>query len=277
MLQGRTRIRVAGGTVPVEELCIGQPVLVLSPDGRLVPKAIVWIGHRSVDCRHHPSPHLVWPVRIRAGTFGGEVPCRDLFLSPDHAVFVDGALIPVKHLINDGSIEQIPMDKVTYFHIELQEHSVLLAEDLPTESYLETGDRSKFPMGQSSRRCSLISPPACGKQPDARRWSSQAQHSMRYVGASMAPNELTCGHHNNSGANRRGQRRYAINRRSGDFVANRTEQFSARSIPSYQSHAAAREASQLESDKSAQVRDCRRGEFGHVRGDAVCIVTGRAG
>ncbi len=142
-----TRIRVAGGTVPVEELCIGQPVLVLSPDGRLVPKAIVWIGHRSVDCRHHPSPHLVWPVRIRAGTFGGEVPCRDLFLSPDHAVFVDGALIPVKYLINDGSIEQIPMDKVTYFHIELQEHSVLLAEDLPTESYLETGDRSKFSNG----------------------------------------------------------------------------------------------------------------------------------
>ena len=122
-----TRIRVPGGTVPVEELCIGEPVLVLSPDSRLVPKPIVWIGHRSVDCRHHPNPHLVWPVRIRAGTFGVEVPCRDLFLSPDHAVFVDGALIPVKYLINGGSIEQVPMDKVTYFHIELQEHSVFRA------------------------------------------------------------------------------------------------------------------------------------------------------
>ena len=142
-----TRIRVTGGTVPVEELCIGEPVLVLTPDGCLMPRPIVWIGHRSVDCRCHPNPHLVWPVRIRAGTFGGEVPCRDLFLSPDHAVFVDDTLIPVKYLINGDSIEQVPMDEVSYFHIELLEHSVLLAEDLPTESYLDTGDRTKFSNG----------------------------------------------------------------------------------------------------------------------------------
>jgi hypothetical protein len=142
-----TRIRVTGGTVPVEELCIGEPVLVLTPDGRLTPRPIVWIGHRSVDCRHHPNPHLVWPVRIRAGAFGPDAPCRDLFLSPDHAVFVDGALIPVKYLINGDSIQQVPLDEVTYFHIELQEHSVLLAEDLPAESYLDTGDRTKFANG----------------------------------------------------------------------------------------------------------------------------------
>ncbi len=142
-----TRIRVAGGNVPVQELCIGEPVLVLAPDGVLMPRPIVWIGHRSVDCRRHPNPHLVWPVRIRAGTFGDDVPCRDLFLSPDHAVFVDGALIPVKYLINGSSIEQVPTDEVTYFHIELQEHSVLLAEDSAAESYLDTGDRTKFSNG----------------------------------------------------------------------------------------------------------------------------------
>jgi hypothetical protein len=89
----------------------------------------------------------VWPVRIRAGAFGPDAPCRDLFLSPDHAVFVDGALIPVKYLINGDSIQQVPLDEVTYFHIELQEHSVLLAEDLPAESYLDTGDRTKFANG----------------------------------------------------------------------------------------------------------------------------------
>jgi hypothetical protein len=142
-----TRIRIDGGNVPVERLHVGDSVLVLTDDGRLVPRPIVWIGYRSVDCRRHPTPHLVWPVRIRAGTFGHGVPCRDLFLSPDHGVFLDSVLIPVKHLINGDRIEQVPVDEVIYFHIEMQTHSVLLAEDLATESYLDTGDRGKFAAG----------------------------------------------------------------------------------------------------------------------------------
>jgi hypothetical protein len=172
-----TRIRVPDGNVPVEGLCIGEPVLVLAPDGRLVPRPIVWIGRRSVDCRHHPNPHMVWPVRIRAGTFGHEVPCRDLYLSPDHAVFVDGTLIPVKYLINDGSIGQMPMDEVTYFHIELQEHSILLAEGLATESYLDTGDRTKFSNG--------------GKQPSlfpdfaTRMWEAAGSAPLVVTGATL--------------------------------------------------------------------------------------------
>jgi hypothetical protein len=33
---------------------------------------------------------------------------------------------------------------VRYFHVELDRHDILLANDLPTESYLDTGDRAKF-------------------------------------------------------------------------------------------------------------------------------------
>ncbi len=56
-------------------------------------------------------------------------------------------LIPVKYLINGTSIEHVPMDHVTYYHVELPRHSVLLAEGLPAESYLDTGDRSNFANG----------------------------------------------------------------------------------------------------------------------------------
>jgi Hint domain len=56
-------------------------------------------------------------------------------------------LIPVKYLINGSSIVQLPMDQVTYYHVELLRHSVLLAEGLPAESYLDTGDRSNFVNG----------------------------------------------------------------------------------------------------------------------------------
>ena len=39
------------------------------------------------------------------------------------------------------------MDSVTYFHVELARHAVLLAEGLPAESYLDTGDRADFDNG----------------------------------------------------------------------------------------------------------------------------------
>jgi len=39
------------------------------------------------------------------------------------------------------------MDEVTYYHVELDDHDLLLAEGLPVESYLDTGDRSNFENG----------------------------------------------------------------------------------------------------------------------------------
>jgi hypothetical protein len=68
-------------------------------------------------------------------------------LSPDHAVLVDGALIPVRYLLNGATIVQEPVDSVRYFHVELAAHDVLLAEGLPCESYLDTGNRAAFANG----------------------------------------------------------------------------------------------------------------------------------
>ena len=36
------------------------------------------------------------------------------------------------------------MSTVTYYHLELERHDVLLAEGLPVESYLDTGNRDAF-------------------------------------------------------------------------------------------------------------------------------------
>jgi hypothetical protein len=104
-----------------------------------------WLGHRRVDCRRHPRPGDAWPIRVRAGAFGENLPHRDLSLSPDHAVFVaPGLLVPVRYLINDATIVQEPVDAITYWHVELPTHDVLLAEGLPVESYLDTGNRGAF-------------------------------------------------------------------------------------------------------------------------------------
>ena len=93
----------------------------------------------------------MFPVRIAANAFGDGLPRRDLFLSPGHAVFVDGVLIPVKCLINDRTVVQVPDDIVTYFHVELDEHDVVYSEGLATESYLDTGNRPSFANGGPSK------------------------------------------------------------------------------------------------------------------------------
>jgi hypothetical protein len=67
-----------------------------------------------------------------------------VFLSPDHAIYFNDVLIPIKHLINGTTIAQVHVDSITYHHIELAEHDVLLAEGLPAESFLDMRDGSKY-------------------------------------------------------------------------------------------------------------------------------------
>jgi hypothetical protein len=59
-------------------------------------------------------------------------------------VFVDGVLIPIRYLVNGRTIAQEKVDAVTYYHVELPRHDVVLADGLPCESYLDTGNRGAF-------------------------------------------------------------------------------------------------------------------------------------
>jgi hypothetical protein len=137
-----TRILTASGEVPVEVLRQGD---LLAVRGGQAP--VVWIGERHVNCRQHPNPSAVWPVRVAAHAFGEGNPHRTLWLSPDHSVMIDDVLIPIRLLINGTSIAQVKMDAVTYYHVELPEHDVLLAEGMPAESYLDVGQRPSFANG----------------------------------------------------------------------------------------------------------------------------------
>jgi autotransporter passenger strand-loop-strand repeat protein len=136
-----TRILTNRGEVTVEDLAVGDLVQTVLA-GTTAP--IVWIGHRQVDCAHHPKPRQIWPVRVAAEAFGPGRPGKELFLSPDHAVYVNEVLIPVKHLINGSTIVQVPVERVTYYHIELPRHDVLLAEGLPAESFLDMRGGSNY-------------------------------------------------------------------------------------------------------------------------------------
>lgn len=141
-----TRIETTRGPVRVEDLAIDDLVVTV----RGVAKPIVWIGHRGVDCRRHPRPERVLPIRIAAGAFAPDVPSNDLLLSPNHAIYIGDVLIPAYCLRNDVTVMQLDRDRIDYFHLELPDHDVVLAEGLPVETYLECGNRHSFANGGGS-------------------------------------------------------------------------------------------------------------------------------
>ena len=136
-----TRIDTPDGPVAVEALREGQPVLTAAGASRLIR----WIGRRQIDLRRHPNPVLARPIRILAGALAPGLPRRDLFVSPDHALMLGGNLIPARLLVNGATIRQDhACQAVTYYHVELDSHDLLLAEGAAAESYLDTGNRTVF-------------------------------------------------------------------------------------------------------------------------------------
>jgi hypothetical protein len=139
-----TMIRTPDGDVAVDTLTVGQGVV--SAAGETKP--IRWIGHRTIDIARHPQPEMVRPIRIAAGALADSIPARDLLVSPDHAMLVDNALIPARLLVNNRSItEEVGATAVTYYHVELDRHDIIIAEGAPSESYLDTGNRDLFANG----------------------------------------------------------------------------------------------------------------------------------
>jgi hypothetical protein len=141
-----TRIRSDVGEVAVEDLRVGDCVLTAA--GAYRP--IRWIGSRAMAPRRHPRPGQAQPVRIRAGALGENKPARDLCVSPGHALCLDmlgEVLVPAVTLVNGSTIVQEDVAHVTYWHVELDGHDILLAEGLPAESYLDCGNRGFFGTG----------------------------------------------------------------------------------------------------------------------------------
>ena len=146
-----TLILTEAGEVPVEALAAGDTIVTASG----APRPIRWIGRRSYGGRFLAGRRSMLPIRIQAGALAHGIPARDLFVSPKHAMFLDGILVPAEALVNGSSITQATaIDKVTYWHIELDSHDIILAEGAPSESFLDEDSRAMFDNaaeGQPSR------------------------------------------------------------------------------------------------------------------------------
>jgi hypothetical protein len=140
-----TRIVTPNGEDAVENLRAGDMVLAMR-DGQAGFEPLRWVGFMDVAVpRNATMAAKTAPILIKAGAIAPGMPARDLRVSPDHAMEVDGHLIPAKHLVNGESIiQEIWCKRVRYFHLELEAHGLLLSEGTWSESYLDDGNRHAF-------------------------------------------------------------------------------------------------------------------------------------
>jgi hypothetical protein len=136
-----TRVRTPLGEMQVEKLKRGD--LILTAQGRAVP--VRWIGRQTVSTIFADSLRVM-PIRIKTGALGCHVPSRDLLLSPDHAVLVGDMLIQAGALVNGVSVvrEANASPAFTYYHVELDDHSLILAENTPAETFVDNVERLAF-------------------------------------------------------------------------------------------------------------------------------------
>ncbi len=136
-----TLIATPEGDKAVETLRAGD--LVLTADGKSAP--VRWMGRQTVSTSF-ADPLRVLPIRIKAGALAEGVPARDLLVSPDHALLVGDVLVQASALVNGVSVlreSKVPTT-FTYHHVELADHSLILAENTPAETFVDNVDRMAF-------------------------------------------------------------------------------------------------------------------------------------
>ncbi|WP_416916091.1 MAG: Hint domain-containing protein [Roseicyclus sp.] len=137
-----TGIATPAGEVAVERLSIGDPIL--TADGRSVP--VRWIGRQTLSKLF--AGDRARPVLIRAGALGQGLPHRDLTVTADHGMILDGFVINAGALVNGTTITRLPLSdlpaRVTYYHVETAAHDVILAHGAPTETFVSYAGRAAF-------------------------------------------------------------------------------------------------------------------------------------
>ncbi|GGC48232.1 Hint domain-containing protein [Chelatococcus reniformis] len=138
-----TRVATPAGPVAIETLRAGD--LVTTPGGEARP--VRWLAMQTVARRSiHANPWAVLPIRIRQGALGDGLPARDLFVSPDHALLIEGCLVQAGALVNGTSVTRhvhAPQSFV-YYHVELDDHALVLVEGVPAETFIDHVSRQCF-------------------------------------------------------------------------------------------------------------------------------------
>ena len=148
-----TKILTKKGYVAIEDLqpkdkLVVQGNIVTDESGeqKITPNSrkcmsVVWKGHFTITSMNRAA----YPVCIKAHALGENKPFEDLYVSPGHRIQVGEQLVEACKLINKKTIiRDKKRQSVTYYHIELKNHSIICANGVFAESYADVSNRSAF-------------------------------------------------------------------------------------------------------------------------------------
>ncbi|MEQ3711143.1 MAG: Hint domain-containing protein [Tateyamaria sp.] len=152
-----TLIDTPAGPRPIEDLCAGDEVLTTDYG----PTRISWIGSKRTGDGESALRRALAPITILPDALGPGVPSRPLTVSPLHRVLWRGpqaqllfgereVLCAAQTLVNDITVVQAQAIQVEYFHIMLEEHSLILAEGCESES-LFPGREGLYRFGETAQ------------------------------------------------------------------------------------------------------------------------------
>lgn len=144
-----TRIATPKGHIRAGDIQSGDTLLSADADTVVVAQ----VGQQHISPLQAARERRLQPIVIRAGALGHGLPKRDLKVSRQHRLLVASriaqrlagaseVLIPAHHLIGlDGIAPDPTPGPMTYIHIDVGTHALLLAEGAPAESLLH-GDQT---------------------------------------------------------------------------------------------------------------------------------------
>lgn len=134
-----TLIETPRGQIAVEHLSEGDEVYVFDKGTRQVAP-LKWVGHKHVVAKKDTDR----AIRICSGALDDNVPFKDLLVTPEHCLFIEGRFIPARMLVNGRSIRVDDQETFSIYHIETKDHAIVMADGALAESYLDTGNRQTF-------------------------------------------------------------------------------------------------------------------------------------
>ncbi|GBQ57004.1 Hint domain-containing protein [Komagataeibacter swingsii] len=191
-------ISTPSGAVAVEDIRENDEVLALV-DGQMIPRRVTWAGRARATVRMDlPDDEAGYPVRILQNAIADGVPCKDMLITAEHCLFFDGRFIPARMLVNGRSIfYDHSIRSYDYHHIETEEHSVIMADGMLTESYLDTGNRRAF---QQDGNVIRIGGKTCDWAQDAAAPLGISQDFAEPIFRQIEARAIAAGYENVSGA-----------------------------------------------------------------------------
>ncbi len=129
-----TWIETATGPRLIETLQVGDLVTTLDQGSQRI--------RQIVDDRFRAVPDIA-PIRFATAAIGNDAP---LTVSPQHRMLITGwqaelyfgqdeVLVAAKHMVNGDSIRQVVGGIVRYIHLLFDDHQIIFAQGVPSESF----------------------------------------------------------------------------------------------------------------------------------------------